>query len=68
MAIKDLWLFPLQMMTMALNKNVNNDNVITWIQATARPPSPSPPMPDARGAIVTTWIAMATIMHAATAA
>ncbi len=50
------------------NKNIDNDNVMTWIQATARLPSPSPPMPDARGTIVTTQIATATTMHAAAAA
>jgi hypothetical protein len=56
------------MMTMASNKNIDNDNVMTWIQATARPPSPSPPVPDTRGAIVTTWIATTTTMHAAAVA
>jgi hypothetical protein len=67
-AIKDLWPFPLQMTKMALNDNINDDNVKTWIQAMARLPSPSPPMPDARGAIVTTRIAMTTTMHAAVVA
>jgi hypothetical protein len=56
-------------MTMiASKKNVDNDNVMTWIQVTARLPSPSPPMQDARGAIVATRIAMTTtMMHAAAA-
>jgi hypothetical protein len=53
-AIKDLWLFPLEMTTMAANKNTNKDNVMTWIQAMARTMSPSSPMPDARGSIITT--------------
>jgi hypothetical protein len=56
------------MTTTASNKNVDKDDIMTWIQATARLPSPSPPTPDARGAIVTTWIATTTTMHAATAA
>ncbi len=68
MTIKDLWLFPLQMTTMASNKNFVNNNVMTWIQAMARLPSPSPPTPNARGAIVTTWIATTTMMHAAAVA
>jgi hypothetical protein len=55
------------MMMMALGKNVNDDNVMTRIQATARPPSPSPPTPEARGAIITTQIATTTTMHAAAA-
>jgi hypothetical protein len=67
-AIKDLWPFPSGMMTMALNKNVDNEGVMTLIQATARPPSPSPPTPDARGTIVTTRIVTTTTMHAAVAA
>ncbi len=53
---------------MASNKNVDDDDVMTRIQAMARPPSPSPPMPDARGAIITTWIATMTTKHAAVAA
>jgi hypothetical protein len=54
---------------MVLNKNVDDDdNIMTWIQATARLPSPSPPTPDARGAIVTTRIATTTTMHTAAAA
>jgi hypothetical protein len=53
---------------MVLNKNVNNDDVMTRIQAMARPPSLSPPTPDTRGTIVTTWIATMTMMHAAAAA
>jgi hypothetical protein len=56
------------MTTMVLNKNVNDDDVMTPIQATARPPAPSPPMPDARGGIVTTQIATKTTIHAAAAA
>jgi hypothetical protein len=67
-AIKDLWPFLLGMTMMATNKNIDNDDVMTQIQATARPPSLSPPKPDARGAIVTTLIAMTTTMHAAVAA
>jgi hypothetical protein len=66
-AIKDLWPFPLQMTTMALNKNIDNNKVMTQIKATARLLSPSPPTPDARGAIITTWIATTTMMHAAAA-
>ncbi len=53
---------------MVSNEIVNDDDVMTRIQATARPPSPSPPTPDARGAIVTTWIATTTTMHATAAA
>jgi hypothetical protein len=56
------------MTMMALKKNINDDSIMTWIQATARPPSLSPPTPDARGAIVTTRIATTTTMHAAAAA
>jgi hypothetical protein len=56
------------MTMMGLNKNVVNDNIMTWIQATARPPSPSPPTPDARGTILTTRIGTTTTMHAAAAA
>jgi hypothetical protein len=52
---------------MALNKNVDDEDVMTQIQATARLPSPSPPTLDARGAIVMTWIATTTTMHAAAA-
>jgi hypothetical protein len=44
----------LQIMTMALNKKVDNNDVMTRIQAMARLPSLSPPTPDSRGAIVTT--------------
>jgi hypothetical protein len=66
-AIEDLWLFLLQMMTTVSNKNVKDNNVMTQIQATARLSSPSPPLLDARGAIVTIWIAMMTTMHAAVA-
>ena len=53
---------------MALNKKVEDEDIMTRIQAMARPPSPSPPTPDARGAIVTTRIATTTTMHAAAAA
>ncbi len=53
---------------MAWNENVTNDDVMTWIQAMARPLSLSPPMPDPRGAIVTTRIAMTTTVHVAAAA
>ncbi len=53
---------------MAMIENVDDDNVMIRIQATARPPSPSPPTPDARGAIVTTRIATTTTIHAAAAA
>jgi hypothetical protein len=56
------------MMMMASNKNVNDDDVMTWIQATARLPSPSPPTPDARGTIITIWIAMTTTIHTAAVA
>ncbi len=56
------------MTMMASNENINNDNVMTWIQATTRLPSPSPPMQDTRGAIVTTQIAMTAMMHAAAVA
>jgi hypothetical protein len=56
------------MTMMASNENVNNNDVMTRIQATARLPSPSPPMPDARGAIVMTWIATTTTMQAAAVA
>ncbi len=56
------------MTMMASNKNVDNDDVMTWIQATARLPSPSPLTPDKRGAIVTTRIATTTTMHAAAVA
>jgi hypothetical protein len=66
--IEDLWLFALKMMTMVSKKNVNNNNIMTQIQATARLPSLSPPTLDARGAIITTWIAMTTMMHAAAVA
>jgi hypothetical protein len=55
------------MTTMALNKNVNDDNVMTRIQAAARPPS-SPSMSNARDAVITTWIATKTTMHAAAVA
>ena len=41
---------------------------MTWIQVMARPPTLSFPMPDARGAIVTTRIVMTTAIHAAAAA
>ncbi len=53
---------------MVSNKNIDGNNMITWIKATARPPSPSPPTPDARGTIVTTQIVMTTTMHPAVAA
>jgi hypothetical protein len=56
------------MMTMASNKNVNDDNVMTQIEATTKLPSPSFPMLDTRGAIVTTRIATTTMMHAVAAA
>ncbi len=56
------------MTTMVLNKNANNNNVMTQIQAIARLLSPSPPTPDTRGAIIMTWIAKTTTMHAAAAA
>jgi hypothetical protein len=56
------------MTTMASNKNINNDDVMIWIQAMARPPSPSPPTPDKRDAIVTTQIATTTTMHTAAVA
>ncbi len=49
------------MSMMVSNKNVDNNEVMTWIQALAR-------TPNARGAIVTTWIATTTTMHAAAAA
>ncbi len=42
--------------------------IMTRIQATTRLPSPSPPMPDTRGPIITTRIATTTKMHAAAAA
>ncbi len=58
---------PSQMTTMALNENVVDDDIMTWIQARARQPSPSLTTLDARGAIVTTRIAMTTKMHAAVA-
>jgi hypothetical protein len=61
--IKDLWPFPLQMTTMALNKNIDNGNVMTRIQVMVRLPSLSPPMLDARGIIIMTWIAMTTTIH-----
>ncbi len=66
--IEDLWLFLSQMTMMASNKNVYNDDVMTQIKATARPPSPSPPTPNARGAIVMTWIARTTTIHTIAAA
>ncbi len=53
---------------MVSNKDIDDDNVMTCIQITARTPSPSPPTPDARGTIVTTWIATTTTMHAVAAA
>jgi hypothetical protein len=56
------------MTMMALNKNADNKDIMTRIQAMARLPTPSPPMPDARGAIVTTWIVTARTMHTAVAA
>jgi hypothetical protein len=56
------------MMAMASNENINNNNVMTWIQAMARLPSLSPPMPDARGAIITTWMMTTTTMHTAAVA
>ncbi len=55
-------------MMLVSNENVDDEDVMTWIQLTARPLSPSPPTPDTRGAIVTTWIMMMTMMHAAVAA
>ncbi len=56
------------MRKMVSNKNVNNKDVMTQIQATARLPSPSPPILDARGAIVMTRMATATTMHTAVVA
>ncbi len=67
-AIEDLWPFPLGMTMMASNKKVDNDDIMTRIQATARPPSLSLPTLDTRGAFVTTWIATMTTIHAAAAA
>jgi hypothetical protein len=58
----------LGMRMMASNKNVDNNDVMTRIQATARLLSLSCPTPEARGAIITTWIAMTRTMHAAAAA
>ncbi len=55
------------MMLMASNKNINDDDIMTRIQATARLPSPFPHMPDARVAIVTTWIATTATMYTAAA-
>jgi hypothetical protein len=49
------------MSMMVSNKNVDNNDVMTRIQALAR-------TPNARGAIVTTWIVTTTTMHAAAAA
>jgi hypothetical protein len=53
------------MTMMVSNKNIDDNNVMTWIQAMARPPSLSPPTLDTRGAIVTTRVATTTTMHAA---
>jgi hypothetical protein len=51
-----------------VKQKVDNDDFMTWFQATARPPSPSPPTPDAKVAIVTTQIVTMTTMHPAAAA
>jgi hypothetical protein len=56
------------MTMMASNKNIDDDDVMTQIQAMVRLLSPSPPMPDTRVAIITTWIATMPTMHAAAAA